>query len=300
MLCRKLSLSRKLPCQKCNGAGSKSGKRHTCSTCQGSGVTVIIRPIGVGMMQQIQAKCSDCFGSGYSSPPSKHGLLVGSCGHVVAKSTMTDACKRLRVLLSVMLTWRCHTLYWHWCEKENQLIPLGVTRTGHQQACFSAPLTTTIKCCCRQRSVPDADLACIRCGASLVQRSDDCATGRCNSLHILSAFHFSCYAPAHTGTHQAAVSISPVPLGDRCSGCSGACLVSEKKTFEVAVEAGMKSNQRITLRGEAGCTEPGLQPGDVVLVLQQKEHDIFTRLPNPADLVMEKRITLGDALCGCR
>jgi DnaJ family protein A protein 2 len=61
----------------------------------------------------------------------------------------------------------------------------------------------------------------------------------------------------------------------------------------------MKQNSKIVLRGEAGCTEPGLQPGDVVLVLQQKEHDTFTRLPNPSDLIFEKHISLKEALCGC-
>jgi DnaJ family protein A protein 2 len=90
-----------------------------------------------------------------------------------------------------------------------------------------------------------------------------------------------------------------VPAGDRCTSCSGSCLVSEKKTFEVGIEAGMKQNSKIVLRGEAGCTEPGLQPGDVVLVLQQKEHETFTRLPNPADLIFEKHISLKEALCGC-
>jgi hypothetical protein len=69
---RKLSLSRKLPCSKCNGTGSKSGKRHTCSTCHGSGVQVHIRPLGPGMVQQIQSRCGDCSGSGYSSIPSEH------------------------------------------------------------------------------------------------------------------------------------------------------------------------------------------------------------------------------------
>ncbi|WIA20060.1 hypothetical protein OEZ85_005923 [Tetradesmus obliquus] len=153
---KKLSLSRKLPCSKCNGTGSKSGKRHTCSTCHGSGVQVHIRPLGPGMVQQIQSRCGDCSGSGYSSVPS-----------------------------------------------------------------------------------------------------------------------------------------------DRCTSCSGSCLVSEKKTFEVGIEPGMKQNSKIVLRGEAGCTEPGLQPGDVVLVLQQKEHETFTRLPNPADLIFEKHISLKEALCGC-
>eukprot|EP00775_Hariotina_reticulata_P012213 gene12213-12350_t len=153
---KKLSLSRKLPCTKCNGSGSKSGKRHTCDTCQGSGVQVQIRPIGPGMVQQIQSRCSNCQGNGYSSIPS-----------------------------------------------------------------------------------------------------------------------------------------------DRCPSCTGNCLVSEKKTFEVPIEPGMKNGQKVVLRGEAGCTEPGLQPGDVILILQQKDNDTFMRLPNPADLIIQKQISLKEALCGC-
>lgn len=63
----------------------------------------------------------------------------------------------------------------------------------------------------------------------------------------------------------------------------------------------MKHGQRIVLRGEAGCTEPGLTPGDVVLVVQQKQHDTFKRIQqaNPSDLLLEKTISLKEALCGC-
>ena len=45
--------------------------------------------------------------------------------------------------------------------------------------------------------------------------------------------------------------------------------MSEKKTFEVAVEPGARPGQKIVLRGEAGISEPGLEPGDVVLVVAQ-------------------------------
>lgn len=153
---KKLSLSRNMPCSACNGAGTKSGKRFECQGCHGSGVQVHIRPLGPGMLQQIQQRCSECQGSGYSTPAS-----------------------------------------------------------------------------------------------------------------------------------------------DRCPTCKGSCLVAEKKTHEVTIEQGMRSKQRIVLKGEAGCTEPGLQPGDVVLVIAQKEHAVFTRpAASPMDLIMIKPISLKEALCG--
>lgn len=87
-----------------------------------------------------------------------------------------------------------------------------------------------------------------------------------------------------------------VPAGDQCPSCKGKCLVSEKKTNEVHIEQGMKQGSKIVLRGEAGCSEPGLAPGDVVLIIQQKEHETFKRVN--IDLIIEKKITLAEALCG--
>ncbi len=75
--------------------------------------------------------------------------------------------------------------------------------------------------------------------------------------------------------------------------------MSEKKTFEVAVEPGARHGQKIVLRGEAGVSEPGLEPGDVVLVVAQKEHATFQRMRhNSQDLVIQKDISLREALTG--
>lgn len=57
----------------------------------------------------------------------------------------------------------------------------------------------------------------------------------------------------------------------------------------------MKDGQRITFQGE-GDQEPGLEPGDVIIVLDQKDHDVFQRQDN--HLVMKLQIKLVEALCG--
>lgn len=61
------------------------------------------------------------------------------------------------------------------------------------------------------------------------------------------------------------------------------------------MEKGMRDNQKITFEGE-GDQEAGIEPGDVIIVLQQKNHDIFKRTGN--DLYMEKDVSLAEALCG--
>lgn len=61
--------------------------------------------------------------------------------------------------------------------------------------------------------------------------------------------------------------------------------------------AGMKDGQKITFHGD-GDQEPGLEPGDVVIVLDQKEHPVFQRQQD--NLIMKMDIKLVDALCGLK
>ncbi|KDD76066.1 hypothetical protein H632_c371p1 [Helicosporidium sp. ATCC 50920] len=150
---RKLQMSRQVKCPCCSGAGSRSGKRYGCETCHGSGVEVKLRPLGPGMVQQIQQRCSGCAGAGYACPPS-----------------------------------------------------------------------------------------------------------------------------------------------DRCGECGGKGLAADKKVFEVHVDAGHRHGGKILFRGEAGSDSPDVLPGDLVFVLEQKEHERFKRMGS--DLFLEQTVSLADALSG--
>lgn len=82
---------------------------------------------------------------------------------------------------------------------------------------------------------------------------------------------------------------------DRCKVCLGKKTVKETKILEVGITPGMQHGQKITFRGE-GDQEPGIEPGDVVIVLQQKEHETFMR--DKANLFMKYSLNLTEALCG--
>lgn len=60
---------------------------------------------------------------------------------------------------------------------------------------------------------------------------------------------------------------------DRCKKCEGKKVVKDVKILEVHVDKGMKHGQKITFGGEAD-QAPGVEPGDIVLVLQEKEHEV--------------------------
>ncbi|XP_035251952.1 dnaJ homolog subfamily A member 4-like [Anguilla anguilla] len=84
---------------------------------------------------------------------------------------------------------------------------------------------------------------------------------------------------------------------DRCKNCNGHKVERKKKILEVHIDKGMKDGQKITFHGE-GDQEPGLEPGDVIIVLDQKDHPVFQRQED--NLLMKMEIKLVEALCGFR
>lgn len=81
----------------------------------------------------------------------------------------------------------------------------------------------------------------------------------------------------------------------RCHTCNGEKVTKERKVLEVYVDKGMQDGQKITFSGEANAI-PGLAAGDVVVVLKQDDHASFQR--KDRNLIVEKNISLADALCG--
>ena len=81
----------------------------------------------------------------------------------------------------------------------------------------------------------------------------------------------------------------------RCKKCSGKKVTRERKILEVAVDKGMEDGQKINFSGE-GDQEPGLEPGDIIIVLDEKEHPTFKR--SGVDLIMKFNINIAEALCG--
>ncbi|MBN3310213.1 dnaJ homolog subfamily A member 1 [Amia ocellicauda] len=82
---------------------------------------------------------------------------------------------------------------------------------------------------------------------------------------------------------------------DKCKTCNGRKIMRQKKILEVHIDKGMKDGQKITFHGE-GDQEPGLEPGDIIIVLDQKLHPVYTR--QGEDLTMTMEIRLVEALCG--
>jgi len=61
----KLAVTRNKLCPKCDGSGMKAGAASAqCRVCNGRGIRIIMRQLGPGMIQQMQAQCDECGGKG--------------------------------------------------------------------------------------------------------------------------------------------------------------------------------------------------------------------------------------------
>ena len=82
---------------------------------------------------------------------------------------------------------------------------------------------------------------------------------------------------------------------DKCKGCKGQKVMKDRKVLEVHIEKGMKNGHKIRFAGDAD-EIPGTLPGDVIITVQEKEHEVFKR--KGADLVRTVDLSLSEALCG--
>ena len=88
----------------------------------------------------------------------------------------------------------------------------------------------------------------------------------------------------------------------KCGGtgkivAKGVKQVKERKILEVPIDKGVKNGKKIKFDGESD-EHPGLMPGDVIFVVQEKPHPIFKR--KGADMLMQKDINICEALCGTK
>merc|ERR1719436_2199750 len=88
-------------------------------------------------------------------------------------------------------------------------------------------------------------------------------------------------------------------MQSHCGACGGNgksfTTKQEREVLEVHIQKGSPDNHKVTFR-EMADEHPDADAGDVVFILKQQEHAMFKR--KGADLFLEKKISLVEALCG--
>ncbi|KAK5965670.1 DNaJ domain (Prokaryotic heat shock protein) [Trichostrongylus colubriformis] len=86
-----------------------------------------------------------------------------------------------------------------------------------------------------------------------------------------------------------------IPAKDRCKGCQGQKKRKVEEILEVHVEKGMKDGDKILFEGR-GDEDHDVPPGDIVIILDEKDHNTFFRKGD--NLIMNLEIELVEAMCG--
>ncbi len=81
-----------------------------------------------------------------------------------------------------------------------------------------------------------------------------------------------------------------------CKSCNGSGRVDKQKTVMVKIPAGVEEGQYLRLDGQGNAAENGGTNGDLIVVIQEKEHPIFAR--DAENLYVDYPISVSTAVLG--
>lgn len=85
-------------------------------------------------------------------------------------------------------------------------------------------------------------------------------------------------------------------IKERCTQCSGEGRNSEETNIKFSVPAGVSNGNYIHLRGQGNAGKRGGEAGDIIVIIEEKEHKYFIREEN--DIIYDLTISFIDATLG--
>jgi len=85
-------------------------------------------------------------------------------------------------------------------------------------------------------------------------------------------------------------------ITDKCSNCNGEGRYQGKETVEIRVPSGVTKGNYITLRGQGNAGKRGGPAGDLVVLIEENEHEHFERDGN--DIYYDLVLSVPDAILG--
>jgi len=85
-------------------------------------------------------------------------------------------------------------------------------------------------------------------------------------------------------------------VADRCMECAGEGLVKGETTLSVNVPAGVKTGNYLHLRGQGNVGPRGGPAGDIIVVIEEKDHEYFERQGD--DIIYRMQISIPQAVLG--
>lgn len=101
------------------------------------------------------------------------------------------------------------------------------------------------------------------------------------------------------------VNVQPCPtchgegriIRNKCSKCMGEGRVKGEETIKVNIPSGVSNGNYITLRGQGNAGRRGGPAGDLIVLIEEKEHEHFIREGN--NIYYDLTLTVPEAILGC-
>ncbi|MEQ9263885.1 MAG: molecular chaperone DnaJ [Balneolaceae bacterium] len=85
-------------------------------------------------------------------------------------------------------------------------------------------------------------------------------------------------------------------IKNKCNTCSGEGRVKGEETIKVNIPSGVSNGNYITLRGQGNAGRRGGADGDLIVLIEEKEHEYFVREGN--NIYYELSLSIPDAILG--
>jgi molecular chaperone DnaJ len=85
---------------------------------------------------------------------------------------------------------------------------------------------------------------------------------------------------------------------DRCPSCYGEGIKQGEVTVKVTVPAGVQDGNYLTLRGQGNSGPRGGAPGDLIVMIEEKPHELFVR--NGDDVIYSLAVSFPDLVLGTK
>lgn len=140
-------------------------------------------------------------------------------------------------------------------------------------------------------------IKCDECNGTGAETEDDFETcGTCNGMGEVRQVHKTMLGQM--------VNVQPCPdcqgegriIRNKCSKCDGEGRYQGKETVQVKVPSGVSKGNYITLRGQGNAGKRGGRAGDLVVLIEEKEHEHFERDGN--DIYYDLVLSVPDAILG--
>lgn len=140
-------------------------------------------------------------------------------------------------------------------------------------------------------------VSCSTCGGSGSKDSKSfktCAT--CNGSGYVRQIKNTFLGQMQTTTTCPNCNGTGQMIANSCSSCRGSGVESGEETIEIQIPAGVDENIQLSMRGKGNAGPNGGQSGDLIINIEQKPHNTFTRDGN--NLHYDLYINFADAALG--